>query len=245
MKRRVAAAALAFACPFAFADSPMPMSSASMNDAMQMDDDTKIGMIKFDQLDYAFAAGHSVAWQADAWYGGDFDKLWLRSEGEHEDGRLDVRAELFWDHAFDTFWDWQLGARHDAGLGASRDWAAFGVRGLAPYWFEVEATAYVGEEGRTAARVRTEYEILLTQRWILQPELEMNFYGKDDARRENGAGLSDADIGLRLRYEFRHELAPYVGIVWRHRFGAAARFGRADGFDAGDAQFVAGVRFWF
>jgi copper resistance protein B len=218
---------------------------SSMSDVMQMNDDAAFGMVKFDELEHAFANGNPVMWEGDAWYGGDFDKVWLRSEGEHEDGRLDAKTELFWDHAFSSFWDWQLGARRDSGLGGDRNWTAFGVRGLAPYWFDVEATAYAGEQGRTALRLRTEYEILFTQRLILQPEFEMNIYGKNDPQREVGSGLSDAEFGLRLRYEISRELAPYVGVVWQRRFGDAARFARTDGRDPSDAQLVAGIRFWF
>jgi copper resistance protein B len=222
-----------------------PTDMSTMTDVMQMNDDAAFGMIKFDQLERAFASGSPTNWEGDAWYGGDFDKVWLRSEGEHEDGRLDARNELFWDHAFSSFWDWQLGARRDSGLADDRNWAAFGVRGIAPYWFQIEATAYAGEQERTAFRLRTEYELLFTQRLILQPELEMNVYGKSDPQRDVGSGLSDAQIGLRLRYEIRRELAPYIGVVWQRRFGDAARFARIDGRDPSDAQLVAGIRFWF
>jgi copper resistance protein B len=225
------------------------MSDAQMAEVMQMRDDASFAMFKLDQFEHA-RDGSTAAWEAEAWYGSDFDKLWLRSEGEHasghsEDGHIDLRTELFWDHAFTSFWDWQLGARHDSGTGPTRDWAAFGVQGLAPYWIELEATAYLGEQGRSAARLRAEYELLFTQKLILQPELELNFYGKSDRQREVGAGLSDAAFGLRLRYEIRREFAPYVGIVWTRRFGDAADFARAAGHDAMDAQVVAGVRVWF
>jgi copper resistance protein B len=228
MKCIVGAAAMLVTCS-GFADD--------MNmDAMQMNDDAHFGMLTFDQFEHAFAPGSGVAWDADAWYGGDFDKIWLRSEGAHSDGRLDARTELFWDHAFASFWDWQLGARHDSGLGAARDWAAFGVHGIAPYWFEVEATAYASDQGRTALRLRTEYEVLITQQLVLQPELETNFYGKSDRARDVASGLSDAQFGLRLRYEIRREFAPYIGVVWTRRFADNAR---------DDTQLVAGVRFWF
>jgi copper resistance protein B len=220
------------------------MSDAQMADVMQMRDDAAFGMFKLDQFEHALDGG-TAAWEAEAWYGSDFDKLWLRSEGEHESGRNDVRTELFWDHAFASFWDWQLGARHDSGSGPTRDWVGFGVQGLAPYWIELEATAYVGEQGRSAARLRAEYELLFTQKLILQPELELNFYANSDPRREVGSGLSDATFGLRLRYEIRREFAPYAGIVWSRRFGEAADFARAAGHDAMDTQVVAGVRVWF
>ena len=121
-----------------------------------------------------------------------------------------------------------------------RSWAAFGVQGLAPYWFEIEATAYVGDGGRTAARFRAEYELLLTQRLILQPEIELNWYGHRDRARAISTGLSDAEFGLRLRYEIRREIAPYVGVAWKHRSD-----GGESGMRANGAQLVAGLRLWF
>ncbi|MDR3387087.1 MAG: copper resistance protein B [Rudaea sp.] len=222
-----------------------PMSAASMVDVMQMRDDAAFGMVQVDQLEHAIDGSGAAAWELEGWYGQDVDKLWLRSEGERESGNLDARTELFWDHAFAGFWDWQFGARHDSGLGRTRDWAAFGVQGLAPYWIQIEATAYLGEQGRTAARLRAEYELLLTQRLVLQPEFELNLYGRSDVQRDFGSGLSDAEFGLRLRYEIRREFAPYIGVVWAHRFGDAADYARAAGRDAADAQLVVGLRMWF
>jgi copper resistance protein B len=231
--------------PSAPAQPMAPMSAASMADVMQMHDDAAFGMFELDQFEHAIDGAGTTTWEVEAWYGQNIDKLWLRSEGEHETGWLDDRVELFWDHAFTSFWDWQLGARHDAGLGHNRDWAAFGVQGLAPYWIQIEATAYAGEKGHTAARLRAEYELLFTQRLILQPEAELNLYSTSDPQRDVGAGLSDATFGLRLRYEIRREFAPYVGVVWTHRYGDAADFARAAGRDPADTQLVVGVRAWF
>ena len=223
---------------------PMPaMSDADMERVMDMHDDPLLVMIKADQLERAFGDHATTVWDAEAWVGHDFDKLWLRSEGEREPGGTDARVEAFWDHAFAAWWDWQLGVRRDVGSGPQRNWAAFGIQGLAPYWFEIEATAYLGEGGRTAARLRVQYELLLTQRLIVQPEMEANLYGRRDAARGIDAGLNDVDIGLRLRYEIRRELAPYVGVVWKRRFGAADSFPGAG--SGSDTQLVAGVRIWF
>ncbi len=116
---------------------------------------------------------------------------------------------------------------------------------MAPYWFDTEATLYLGPDGRIAARVQFEYEELLTQRLVLQPKLEVSFYGKEDPQRGIGSGLSDAELGLRVRYEFRREFAPYIGVVWRQRYGRTADFARAQGQHASELQFVAGVRVWF
>lgn len=149
------------------------------------------------------------------------------------------------DHTVATFWSTQLGVRADGGEGPHRQWAAFGIQGLAPYWFELEATGYVGPSGRTAARFRAEYELLFTQRLILQPEFEANAYGSSDRARRLGSGLSDTSLGLRLRYEFHRQFAPYVGVVWTRRWGGTADFARNAGQGRFNRQWVAGVRIWF
>jgi copper resistance protein B len=141
------------------------------------------------------------------------------------------------------WWDVVAGARADFEPGATRSWAALGVQGLAPYRFEVAATAYVGDGGKSAARFEGEYELLITPRLILQPRVELNWYGQSDAARGIGPGLSTAEAALRLRYELRREIAPYVGLVRERRFGASADLARAAAAD--DTRFVAGVRLRF
>jgi len=211
---------------------------------MDMHDDAPQGMLLLDQLEYVHSrgSGNATAIDGEAWYGGDIDKLWLKFEGQSGDA---LRTEALWSRATTPFWDTQLGVRHDSGVGPGRTWAAFGVEGLAPYWFETEATFYVGQGGRVAARVQAAYNARLTQRLILQPEFEANFYGRSDPRRGIGSGLSDAEFGLRLRYEIRREFAPYLGVVWQQRFGRTADFARGRGERADDLQFVAGMRVWF
>ncbi|MBA2078052.1 copper resistance protein CopB [Rhodanobacter sp. PCA2] len=214
---------------------------------MDMRDAAPLGMLRFDRLE-AFDGrdGGGQRWDLQAWYGSDIDRLWVRSEGERAGGRVgDGDAEALWSHAVASYWDTQLGVRHDFGDGPARDWAAFGVQGLAPYWFALSATAYAAPSGRTAARLRVEYELLFTQRLILQPELEFNLYGKADPQRGIGAGLSDASFGLRLRYEIRRQFAPYLGVSWVRRFGATAAYAREDRRPVSDSQLVAGVRIWF
>lgn len=214
---------------------------------MDMADNGSLGMLLIDQLE-AFHGNDSngQTWEAQGWYGNDVNKVWIRTEGDRSRGKIeDGDVEAFWNRNVATYWSTQLGARHDLGAGPARNWAAFGVQGLAPYWFELEATAYVGQSGRTAARLRAEYELLLTQRLILQPEFEVNLYGKSDPATRIGSGLSDAQLGLRLRYEIRRQFAPYIGVVWTRRFGATADFARDDQQAIFDRQWVAGVRIWF
>ncbi len=199
-----------------------------------------------DQLEWQGAGVAGPVWDSQGWIGGDIDRFRFRTEGRARDGDL-VSAELhaLYSRAISRWWDVVAGVRHDVRPGPSRTWAAVGVQGLAPYWFEVQATAYVGESGRTALRLETEYELLLTNRLILQPRLELDLYGRDDPERGIGAGLSSGEAGLRLRYEIRREIAPYVGVVWTRRFSGTADLARAAGARTADARVVAGIRAWF
>ncbi len=188
----------------------------------------------------------SVPYDLQAWYGRTYDRAVLKAEGEIEGGEIkEARSELLWGHAIAAYWDTQLGVRYDSGEGPNRSWLAFGVQGLAPYSFEVEATGYLGDSGRSALRLDASYELLITQKLILQPRIEANVYGKSDPDRRLGSGLSDISAALRLRYEFRREFAPYIGIEWVRNYGETEDLARAAGEDANDTRFVAGLRFWF
>lgn len=215
--------------------------------ALRMADEHNFGALLVDRLERGYANhGHSTTYDAQAWFGRDYDRLVVKAEGDVASGKLqEARTELLWGHAIAPFWDAQLGARYDSGTGPDRSWLAFGVQGLAPYWFEVDAAAYVGDRGRTALRLGAEYELLLTQRLILQPRIELNAYGKSDDERRIGSGLSEAQTGLRLRYAFTRQFAPYIGIERTGKFGRTADLARADGEKTGVTRWVAGVRFWF
>ena len=190
--------------------------------------------------------GDAQAWEGQAWFGSDTDRLWLRSEGEREDGRVeDANLEALYGRAISPWWDVVVGARHDFRPRSGQTWAAIGLQGMSPYKFEVSATAYIGESGRTALNFEAEYELLLTNRLILQPLIEVDLYGRDDPQRGTGAGLSSLEAGLRLRYEITRQFAPYVGVSWERAFGDTADYRRAAGEGRSDASLVAGVRVWF
>ncbi len=213
----------------------------------RMGDEDRLGSLMVDRLEGVRTHGNTATmYEVQGWYGRDYDRAVLKAEGEIEGGELhEARTELLWGHAVAAYWDTQLGVRYDSGAGPDRGWLAVGVQGLAPYWFELDATAYVGGDGRTALRLSAEYELLLTQKLILQPHIEVNFYGRRDVARELGSGLSDLMAGARLRYEIRREFAPYVGIEWGRRFGGTADYARAAGEDTKETRLVAGLRFWF
>lgn len=214
---------------------------------MHMGDQHSYGAFLADRFELAHTSEERyTSYDVLAWYGRDFDRLWFKSEGEVDAGRLQqARSELLWGHALTAFWDAQVGARYDSGVGPGRAWLALGLQGLAPYWFELETTAYVGDAGRSALRVKAEYELLFTQKLILQPRVEAEAYGKSDAGSGLGSGLSGLTAGIRLRYEIRREFAPYIGVEWAGVYGGTADYARAAARAVDETRLVAGVRFWF
>ncbi|UVJ46175.1 copper resistance protein B [Pseudomonas sp. LS1212] len=200
-----------------------------------------------DQFEYQDADnGSALSWDASGWIGGDIDRLWLRSEGERTNGVTeDAELQALWGHSIGPWWDVVTGVRQDFKPGSPQTWGAFGIQGMALYNFEAEATAFIGENGQTAARLEGDYDILLTNRLILQPTAEVNFYGKNDPQRGIGSGLANTEVGLRLRYEIVREFAPYIGVTWSRAYGNTADYASDEGEDTNEARFVAGIRMWF
>jgi copper resistance protein B len=202
---------------------------------------------KIDELEALDGDGtNDLRWDASAWAGYALNKLAIRTEGEKSDGNTErAELQLLWAHSVARWWDVVAGARADFAPGSDKSWAAFGVQGLAPYRFEVQATAFVSDGGDTAARVEAEYDLLITNKLILQPQIELNWYGQSDFERGYGSGLSSGEAGLRLRYEIRREVAPYVGLVHERLWGSSADAAQAAGRDSADTSLVAGIRLRF
>lgn len=203
--------------------------------------------VLIDQLEVWNAdEGTGTGWNALGWVGTDLDRLWVRSEGERVGGVTEIGdVEVLYGRSISRWWDLVAGVRQDFGEGPPHTFAALGVIGLAPYKFEVEATAYIGEGGQTGARVEVEYDTLLTNRLILQWRAEADAYGRNDPSRGVGSGLNTTGLGLRLRYEIRREFAPYIGVVRERAYGNTADFRRERFDDIEDTRIVAGVRIWF
>lgn len=215
---------------------------------LRMSDEHNFGSVWFDRLEYVRSGSNEgLAYEGQAWYGGTYNRAVLKAEGEVANSKLqDSQTELLWGHAISTFWDTQLGVRFDHGQGApNREWLAFGVQGLAPYWFDIDATAYVGPSGRTALSLSAEYDLLITQKLVLQPRVEVNFYGKRDEARQIGSGLSNGTAGLRLKYQVTRQFVPYIGVEWAGKFGKTATFARDAGERARETRFIAGLSFRF
>lgn len=182
-----------------------------------------------------------------AWYGGDIDKFWLKGEVEGNWGKQLEHAEIqaLWSHAITPWFDLQAGARFDAQPGPNRTHLALGIQGLAPYWWEVEGTVFLSNKGELTARAEGEYDLRITQKLILQPRAEVELSAEDIPELGIGAGLSEASLGLRLRYQVSPLVAPYVGVEYEHAFGDTRDFRRAEGEPADGFNLLAGVRLWF
>lgn len=214
---------------------------------LRLGDEHRYSALLVNRLERSYGKDdNATIYDAQAWFGTNYDRLVIKAEGDRSRGKLEhARTELLWGRALAAYWDAQVGIRYDSGEGPNREWLAFGIQGLAPYWFELDATAYLGSNGRSALRFEAEYELLLTQRLILQPRIEANAYGKSDRERGIGSGLADVAAGVRLRYEIRRQFAPYVGIEWVRRYGDTKDLVRAAGGRGDDTRLVAGLRFWF
>ena len=199
-----------------------------------------------DRLEYQ-ANSDSAVFDLQGWYGTTFDRLVVKAEGDITKGQLEQSETSFlWGHAVTAYFDSQIGMRLDQTVdGPNRQWLAMGLQGLAPYWFELNATAYLGAGGRTALAIDADYDVLLSQKLILQPQAQLNLYGKGDPANGLGSGVTDAAVGLRLRYEFSRQFAPYIGVEWSSAYGATADYLKAEGQPRSDTKVVAGVKFWF
>lgn len=214
----------------------------------EMADKLSIPKILIDELEYANGnEGQGVGWTVLLTQGQDDSKLWLRSQGlKTSKDRLDPESsvEALWWRSQTPFWGTLLGVRQDLGKGATT-WLAAGVEGLAPYWFDVQLTGYVGDDGRLAARAKGAYDIRLSNRLIMTPQVEANLYSKRSDDRQLGGGFSNVELSSRLRYEVSRKFAPYVGFVWERSLGGTAGFRRAEGEAPAEHRVVVGLRAWW
>lgn len=202
-----------------------------------------------DRLEYRTREGEdALLWDIQTWVGEDYNKLYLESEGtrlldEGEYGGVDL--ELFYGRNVSSFWDLRAGLRYDLEPGPARAFGIVGVQGLAPYMYEVEANAYVSEDGDVSVAAEAEYDILISQRLILQPRFETGIALQEVEEYGVGQGINDIELDARLRYEILRELAPYIGVSWEKKLGETAEFAEDAGEDTDTVFWVAGLKYWF
>jgi copper resistance protein B len=218
--------------------------------AEKMDDDL-FTLVKIDQLEYRFQDGNDlIVWEGQARIGDDENKLTLKTEGEYERNADEehfenAEVQFLYQRLISDFFDAQIGIRHDIKPDPSRTFGVIGINGLAPQWFETDASLFVSNKGDASLRLEAEYDILFTQRLVLEPSVEMNIAFSDDKETGVGSGLSDVELGLRLRYEIIREVAPYIGINWERKVGKTSDFASEEGEDSNVFSVVAGLRIFF
>ena len=210
-------------------------------------DDPVLAKVMIDQFEWRAADEADLyVLEADAWIGKDLHKFWLKTDIEYHEGMIEeAELQALYSRAISPYWDLQIGLRSDLEPTPTRNWGVLGIHGLAPYFFEIDSALFIGDSGAVAARFTAEYELMLTQRWALSPEVSATVYGQTNDQTMNGSGLSNVTAGLRLRYEIRREFAPYVGVHWSKKYGATADFAQAANEQVSDAQLVAGIHAWF
>ncbi|WP_417485121.1 copper resistance protein B [Maricaulis salignorans] len=210
---------------------------------------TTHSMVLVDRFEHlSGGADDAFLWDAQGWVGGDERKFWFKTEGEYSFDASEfetAQLQALYSRAISPNFDLQFGLRHDFEPGPSTSYAVLGLQGLAPYWFEVDAAAFLSDAGDMTARIEAEYELLITQRLVLQPRAEFHFAAGEIAEHDLGSGLTETEFGLRLRYEIRREFAPYIGIEWHDLQGDTADLARLHGEAASDRVIAVGIRFWF
>jgi len=211
-----------------------------------------IGKVIIDQLEYRKGDKENLQrWDMQGWLGKDYDKFWFKFEGDRQVGESAGELELqtLYSRAIAAYWDMQVGARFDhfygGGSSENRYFGVFGFQGLAPYWFELEPAVFLDDNGKLSARLVGTYDILFSQRLILQPRMEFNLSASDVAEVGVGKGLNDLQLDLRLRYEFTRKIAPYIGVAWQKKYADTADFARAEGSEVENTELIAGIRVWF
>ena len=215
--------------------------------------DTKVySLVLFDRAEYGYSGdANPVVWDAIGWVGGDFSRLWFRADGEHSTvgDAMDLDVQALYGRLLSPYWDVLIGAqlevRRASGVTETRVQAVLGLEGLAPYWFEIEPTVYVSQDGDLSASLTATYDLFVTQRLIAQPRLDVRAAAQEVPRFGVGAGLNAVVTGLRVRYELRREVAPYVGVEWARRFAGTATLARTAGAGVAEQQVVGGVRVWW
>lgn len=233
-------------------------SSATAQEAQEdwpepIHDDQLFWFLIFNNLEYQTnGEDRPVSWEQEGWIGTDYNRIWLKTEGERAtdgSGIGEFEIQAVYSRLVSAFFELQAGVRYDRRTGPgpdrSRAHLVVGYQGLAPYWFEVEPMLFISDDGDVSARLKASYDMLFTQRLILQPDVEINLAAQTVEEWGVGSGLSDVSFDLRLRYEIRREFAPYIGVGWSQKFGRTAELARAEGEDVANLALVAGLRLWF
>ncbi len=213
------------------------------------EDDEIYHFALIDRLEYGATDGpDNYLWDAEGWVGGDYNKLWWKTEGEgpfHGGGPEDTEFQALYNRTISPFWSAQAGVRYDLNPNPDRAFLVLGLQGLAPQWLETDNALFVSEDGDVSFRGEYEYHLLITQRLAIAPRVEVNMSAQDVPEYGLGAGLNNTEMGIRLRYAIKREFAPYIGVRWEQTYGETRDIARAEGEDSSSTAFVVGLRAWY
>ena len=209
-------------------------------------DDPLLSMVKIDSFSWVENEDRTYLFEGEAWVGYDLDKVWFKADIEHHQGATEeLELQALYSKAVAANWDFQIGIRKDFLPNPDNHWLVVGFKGLTPYYFELDPSLFISESGQVGFRISAEYEIMLTQQWVLSPEVEMNAYSKDDEEYQRGAGLADSEVSLQLRYEISPKFAPFIAVSRNNAYGKTADFLRAEGETTNSTEYTLGFRAWF
>lgn len=219
----------------------------------QMGDPPFNRLILIDELEYGWnGQNNPISWDLTSWMGGDWKRLWIKSEGELSttESEVEAEAQVLYSLLIDAFWEVQMGVRadivaSDEQSANGRGHLALGLEGLAPYWFELEPAIFISHEGDISFRLHASYDLYITQRLLAHASFETNIALSSAADFGVGAGWNDIELGLRIGYQFAREFTPYIGVSWEQTFFETADLRRTEGVTTGNVQALAGLRFWF
>jgi copper resistance protein B len=191
-------------------------------------------------------------WDIEGWYGGDYNRLWFKSEGQQDTALkadYDVDFQLLYGRFLWKYYDIQIGGRMETqsfrNHNVTRGLGVIGIQGIVPYNYEFESSLFIDQSGAVSARLSYTKDFVLTQRLILQGRFQTNMAIQRVEEFTTGSGLNNLEFGARLRYEIRREFAPYIGLSFDRSFGETARLVRQQGGDPSQIRFVVGLRAWF
>lgn len=207
------------------------------------------GQFLFDRLEYNDK--NNFDYEITSWYGGDYRRIWIELEGEHsfknEEGNIE-RLDLLYGKLISPFWDIRGGIGYTSSYGnVSKDriMAVIGLKGLAPYYFEIDTNFRLTSKGEIYGDFEAEYDLLLTQRLILQPRLDTKFSFSKIEEIGIGSGINNVKLSFRLRYEFKREFAPYIGFSYTKLLGVTKNSAEQAGKDTSYFNSLIGLRMWF
>ena len=209
------------------------------------------GQILFDRIEYNIENKNSLDYEITGWYGGDYRRIWIELEGEHNTSKNEGEIEKFdilYGKLISPFWDIRGGIGYTGSYGdngSNRTMALIGLKGLAPYFFEIDTNLRITSKGEVYGDFEAEYDLLFTQRLILQPRIDTTFSFSKIEELGIGTGINNIKVGFRLRYEIKREFAPYVGLNWAKLFGQTKTFAKDEGNPTDYLDLFIGIRMWF